>query len=141
MGHAWSLRPYTATVVSPNPIRHITVDAGDPLALARFWSEVTGYPIEDEPEDDEVLIEAPVGSPGILFIRVPEPKTAKNRLHLDIQPVSGTRDSEVERLLALGATLHEDHRRPDGLGWVTLLDPEGNELCIERSAPERGLTT
>ncbi len=125
-----------------NPIRHITFDAHDPLALARFWAEVTGYRVEDEPEDDEVLIEAPSpGTPGILFVRVADAKTAKNRVHLDIQPPSGTRDAEVERLLGLGATVHEDHRRPsDGLGWVTMLDPEGNEFCVERSAVERGLT-
>lgn len=125
-----------------NPIRHITFDAHDPLALATFWAEVTGYAVEDEPEDDEVLIEPPQpGLPGLLFIRVDDgAKTVKNRVHLDIQPPTGTRDGEVERLLALGATVHEDHRRPsDGLGWVTMRDPEGNEFCVERSAVERGL--
>lgn len=124
-----------------NPVRHITFDCHDPLAQARFWSEVTGYPIEDEPEDDEVLLEPPQpGVPGVLFVRVEEGKSAKNRVHLDIQPPSGTRDAEVERLQGLGATIHEDHRRSDGLGWVTLRDPEGNEFCVERSAVERGLT-
>jgi hypothetical protein len=125
-----------------NPIQHITFDAHDPLALARFWAEVTGYTVEDEPEDDEVLIEPPQpGTPGLLFIRVEDDKVAKNRVHLDIQPPSGTRDGEVERLLGLGAKIYEDHRRPsDGLGWVTMHDPEGNEFCVERSAVERGLT-
>jgi predicted enzyme related to lactoylglutathione lyase len=52
-------------------------------------------------------------------------------------PDDRTRDEEVERLLGLGATMVADHRRPDGGGWVTLADPEGNELCIERSAAER----
>jgi hypothetical protein len=123
-----------------NPVRHITFDCHDPLAQARFWSEVTGYPIEDEPEDDEVLLEPPQpGVPGVLFIRVEEGKSAKNRVHLDIQPPSGTRDAEVARLQGLGATIYEDHRS-DGLGWVTMRDPEGNEFCIERSAIERGLT-
>lgn len=61
----------------------------------------------------------------------------KNRVHLDLQPQDRTRDEEVERLLALGATLQGDHRRPDGTGWVTLHDPEGNEFCVERSAGER----
>ncbi|MFW3171188.1 VOC family protein [Geodermatophilus sp. CPCC 206100] len=121
------------------PLRHITFDAHDPLRLARFWSAVTGYAVEDEPEDDEVLLEPPhPGTPGLLFIRVPDGKTAKNRVHLDIEPPTGTRDEAVERLLALGATVHEDHRSPaDGLGWVTLRDPEGNEFCVERSAVER----
>ncbi len=61
----------------------------------------------------------------------------KNRLHLDVQPVDRTRDEEVERLIGLGAKLFEDHRLPDGRGWVTLVDPEGNEFCIERSSAER----
>jgi predicted enzyme related to lactoylglutathione lyase len=124
--------------VITSPVRHITFDAHDPLRLARFWAEVTGYAVEDEPEDDEVLLEPPQpGTPGLLFIRVPDEKTGKNRVHLDIEPQTGTRDEAVERLLGLGATLHEDHRRPDGLGWATLRDPEGNEFCVERSAGER----
>ncbi|NEK59363.1 VOC family protein [Geodermatophilus sabuli] len=122
-----------------NPVRHITIDAHDPLRLARFWAEVTGFVVEDEPEDDEVLLEPPSDqAPGLLFIRVPDEKVAKNRVHLDIEPPTGTRDEAVQRLLALGATMHEDHRRAsDGLGWVTLRDPEGNEFCVERSAAER----
>ncbi|UQI46290.1 VOC family protein [Streptomyces sp. HU2014] len=124
-----------------NPVRHITFDAHDPLAQARFWAEVTGYTVEEEPGDDDVVIEPPrPGVPGLLFIRVGEGKTAKNRVHLDIQP-TGARDAEVERLLGLGATVHEDHRRPDGGGWVTMLDPEGNEFCVERSPAERELMT
>jgi hypothetical protein len=68
---------------------------------------------------------------------VPEPRTVKNRVHLDLEPDDRTRDQEVERLLGIGATLVADQRRPDGRGWVVLADPEGNELCIERSAAER----
>ena len=73
----------------------------------------------------------------MLFIEVPEPKTVKNRLHLDLVPVDRPRDAEVARLTALGAILVTDHRRPDGTGWVTLADPEGNEFCVLRSAAER----
>ncbi len=130
----------TIAPVNINPIRHITVDAHDPHALAAFWGRVTGYPPhpETEPEDDEVLLQAPDGAgPGLLFIRVPDDKVAKNRVHLDISPPTGTRDGEVERLQGLGATVYEDHRRPDGRGWVTMRDPEGNEFCVERSAAER----
>jgi predicted enzyme related to lactoylglutathione lyase len=58
------------------------------------------------------------------------------RVHLDLCPDS-TRDAEVERLLAHGATLVSDMRRPDGRGWVVLADPEGNEFCVERSAAEK----
>jgi predicted enzyme related to lactoylglutathione lyase len=53
-------------------------------------------------------------------------------------PAERTRDEEVDRVLALGATLVADHRRPDGTGWVVLADPEGNEFDVERSAAERG---
>jgi len=66
-----------------------------------------------------------------------EGKTAKNRLHLDLQPSDRTRDAAVEQALSLGATVVGDFREPDGSGWVTMADPEGNEFCIERSADER----
>jgi hypothetical protein len=80
----------------------------------------------------------PEGTPKLLFIRVPEGKAGKNRVHLDVQPTERTRDQEVEWLLGLGARVFEDHRKPDGTGWVTMGDPEGNEFCVERSAAERG---
>ena len=120
-------------------LRHVTVDCADPYALATFWSAVTGWPVsaEDEPGDDEVLVEAPAPVPGLLFVRVPEARTVKNRVHFDWMPTERTRDEEVARIVGLGATVHEDHRRPDGPGWVTLRDPEGNEFCVERSAAER----
>jgi predicted enzyme related to lactoylglutathione lyase len=119
-------------------LRHITIDCADPYSLATFWSRMTGWPVSDvdSPGDDEVLVEAPSPVPGLLFIRVPEGKTVKNRVHLDWEPAESTRDDEAERALALGATLHEDHRTSDGRGWVTLLDPEGNEFCIERGKAE-----
>ncbi|MGW5344662.1 VOC family protein [Streptomyces sp. HUAS TT3] len=124
-----------------NPVRHITFDALEPYATASFWSAVTGFPIhpDDAEGDDEVLLDpGRPGVPGLLFVRVPEAKSGKNRLHLDIQPQDGTRDEEVERLIGLGARLVDDRRREDGTGWAVLADPEGNELCIERSASERG---
>ncbi|WP_260610720.1 VOC family protein [Streptomyces sp. WAC06614] len=123
-----------------NPVRHITFDAHDPYGVARFWSAVTGFPVhpDDQEGDDEVLLDPGRPEvPGLLFIRVPEGKTVKNRVHLDIQPANRTRDEEVERLTGLGARIVDDQRRPDGRGWVVLADPEGNELCIERSAQER----
>ncbi|MDP9615120.1 VOC family protein [Streptomyces demainii] len=124
----------------PNPVRHITFDAHDPYALARFWSRLTGYPLEDSgPDDDEVLISpGQPGVPGLLFLRVPDTKTVKNRVHLDIQPPSGTRDAEVERLIGLGASVVDDRRTDDRLGWVVMADIEGNEFCVERGAVERG---
>lgn len=117
-------------------LRHVTVDCVDPYELAGFWSGVTGWPVSDQdaPGDDEVLVEAPPPVPGLLFVRVPEGKTVKNRVHLDWEPTERTRDEEVERVVRLGAEVYEDHRGPQGRGWVTLLDPEGNEFCIERGA-------
>ena len=121
-------------------LRHLTFDAANPYELAVFWSRATGWPVsdEDKPGDNEVLVEAPAPVPGMLFIGVPEGKSTKNRLHIDWVPDERTRDEEVERLLTLGATIHEDHRKPNGRGWATLLDPEGNEFCIEMSQAERG---
>jgi hypothetical protein len=134
--------PVTLPAMSLNPVRHITIDCHDPHALARFWIEVTGYLPDEEPDDDEVLITPRVpDAPGLLFIRVADDKAVKNRVHLDIEPPAGTRDEAVQRLLAAGASIYEDHRAPDGMGWVTMRDPEGNEFCVERSAVERGLST
>jgi hypothetical protein len=122
-------------------VRNITFDCVDPYVLAGFWSQVTGYREHPEdgnrPGDPEAFLVGPDGQPNLLFITVPEPKTVKNRVHLDLMPTDRTRDQEVERLLAVGATLVADHRRPDGTGWAVLADPEGNELCVERSAAER----
>jgi predicted enzyme related to lactoylglutathione lyase len=120
-------------------LHNITVDCTDALGLARFWAEVLGWNVYHD-DDPEVLVAPafpPPGGPSLLFIPVPEPRTVKNRLHLDLQPTARTRDDEVERLLALGATVVEDHRTPDGLGWVWLADLEGNDFCVERSAEER----
>ncbi|WP_372500332.1 VOC family protein [Sphaerisporangium perillae] len=115
----------------------MTIDCADAYRLGAFWAEVLGGSVgdEDEPGDPEVLVETQ--GTNLLFITVPEPKAVKNRIHLDLQPQDRTRDEEVERLLALGATLVADHRRADGLGWATLADIEGNEFCVERSAIER----
>jgi hypothetical protein len=123
-------------------IRNITFDCADPWALSGFWQELTGYQRHPEnvPSDDEVLLQPPGDAhPGLLFIRVPEPKTVKNRVHLDLQPHT-TRDNQVAALLELGARVVDDRRQPDGTGWVVLADPEGNEFCVERSAAERAAT-
>lgn len=68
---------------------------------------------------------------------MPEGKTVKNRMHLDLSPTARTRDEELTRLLGIGATLVDDQRRPDGSGWVVMADLEGNEFCVERSAEEQ----
>ena len=125
----------------PSSVLHISVDCADPYKLSEFWSQVTGKPIpeEDQPGDDETGIELNDGT-SMLFLRVPEPKTVKNRMHVCLQP-DIPRDEEVERILGLGATLVNDLRKPDGTGWAVLADPEGNEFCVLRSAAERAATS
>ncbi|GAB3213237.1 VOC family protein [Marinactinospora thermotolerans] len=122
----------------PSPIRNITIDCADPHALAEFWARVIGVPVDPRsgPGADEAYIDTPDGQPGLLFLRVPEGKVVKNRVHLDLGPSEATRDEEVERLVGIGATFLSDFRTPDGKGFVVLADPEGNEFCVERSDAE-----
>jgi hypothetical protein len=121
-------------------IRSITVDCVDPYRQAQFWTEATGWREDPDdpnhPDDPEGRIVTGHGI-NLLFIPVPETKSVKNRMHLDLTPTGRTRDEEVDRLLGIGASLVDDRRRPDGTGWVVLADPEGNEFCVERSAAER----
>lgn len=122
-------------------IGHLAVDAHDAYAQSRWWSEALGWSEDPEdpnrPGDEECMIFAADGRQRLLFIEVPDAKAVKNRLHLDLVPTDATRDVEVERLRGLGAREVADHRRPDGSGWVTLADPEGNELDVLRSEAER----
>jgi hypothetical protein len=109
----------------------LCIDCSDPLRLAEFWAEVLDYKITDA-EGDEVALAGPEGSgPEILFVKVPEAKTVKNRLHIDVNPVDREQDEEVQRLLELGA------RKVDiGQGdvtWVVMADLEGNEFCVLRT--------
>jgi len=121
-------------------VSHTSIDCRDAYALSVFWAGVLGYagdPDEpDEPGDEECLLLSPDGAHRLLFLQVPEPKSVKNRLHLDLEPVGVTREEEVERILALGATLLDDRRRPDG-GWAVLADPEGHEFCVLLTRAER----
>ena len=120
-------------------IYNITFDCADARALATFWSGLTGWHVFHD-EDPEVLVAPhfPNDGTGMLFIPVPEGKTAKNRIHLDLAPEEGTRDEAMSRAVELGATVLADHRREDGGGWVVLADPEGNEFCMEKGVTERG---
>ncbi len=110
----------------------VIVDATDPVALGRWWAAALEWVVvNDDPEEFEIR-PAPDRVPGLLFAGVPEPKTIKNRLHLDFRP--DDRDAAVDRLVALGAT-----RVAIGQGeqsWVVLSDPEGNEFCVLRSETE-----
>jgi Glyoxalase-like domain len=122
-------------------ISHTSFDAINAYAQSVFWSQVLDF-VEDpddpnEPEHEECLISSRDRSQLLLFITVPDGKKVKNRVHLDLRPVDRTREQETERLLALA-----DHRRPDGSGWITLADPEGNEFCIlSRDPAGSGATT
>ncbi|MER5961820.1 VOC family protein [Streptomyces sp. NPDC002057] len=121
-------------------VRHVTIDCADAYALATFWAQALDSKLADDdfPGDPEALVAAP--GVDLLFVRVADVKSVKNRVHLDLQPQDRTRDEEVERLLGIGATLFDDRRNPDGSGWATLRDPEGNEFCVERSKAERAAT-
>ncbi|MER6753864.1 VOC family protein [Micromonospora echinofusca] len=122
-------------------IHNVSIDCRDTYALAGFWAQVFDCPRQpdDFPGDPEAML-LPPGGPEVLFVAVPEGRQVKNRLHLDLEPVDRTRDEEVARLLAIGATQVADQRRADGSGWVVLADPEGNEFCVLRSAAERAAT-
>ena len=117
-------------------IHNVTFDARDPRLLGRFWSRVTGYAVVDE-RDDFVRLQAPdeLGVRLILFLRVEDPTPGKNRVHVDLaarQP-----QEEIQRLLRLGASLVDEPvdgepswREANGIEWVVLRDPEGNEFCL-----------
>jgi hypothetical protein len=122
-------------------VSHTTVDCQDAYALSQWWKGVLGYvdvPGDpNEPGHEECMIVDPRSGHRVLFIEVPEPKSVKNRLHLDLVPTDASRDEEVERVRGLGAVQVADLRQPDGTGWVVLSDPEGNEFCVLRSDAER----
>jgi hypothetical protein len=117
----------------------LIVDAHDTRGLAEFWCEVLGYRVIDEDDDvveigtheltREEVLQGPV-PPTIVFVPVPEEKTVKNRVHIDVSPIDRDPAEEVERLIALGA------RRVDigqgDVGWTVMADPEGNEFCVLR---------
>ena len=114
-------------------IYNVTFDCIEPRTLAHFWAEVTGYSIT-EARDDFVRLRAPDkrGVRHILFFRVPEPKTHKNRMHVDL--ASTDPGAEIERLRQLGATLVDGNdpvwRAGNGTRWVVMRDREGNEFCL-----------
>ena len=107
-------------------IKSVSFDAHDARALATFWAAVFGTDVDEDATPDKAFLEAAGwGGPNIWFTRVPEPKTAKNRVHFDLR-APGPLDDEVRRLEALGATVV--HR---GEALTTMADPEGNEFCVE----------
>jgi hypothetical protein len=116
-------------------LQNISIDCRNAESLAGFWRDALGWRITSV-EPDEVVLEPPVGSPeegivpDILFLPVPEGKTAKNRLHFDLRP--SDQDAEINRLINLGAT-RVDIGQTAECTWVVLADPEGNEFCVLRA--------
>ena len=109
----------------------ITIDCADPLELARFWAAVFGTNVEEVSGDPPQYVDlrSVEGVPILRFQRVPEPKTTKNRLHLDVS----VRDIDVvcSRVEALGATRVSDTVLTEwGYEWRVMADPEGNEFCL-----------
>ena len=124
-------------------VSHTSIDCQNAYELSEWWKQVLGYVDVDGdpnlPGHEECMILDPVSGHRLLFIEVPEPKSVKNRIHLDLVPRAGTRDEELVRLLGLGATEVADLRGKygPGTGWVVLADPEGNEFCILRNDEEK----
>jgi hypothetical protein len=110
----------------------VIVDSSDPEALGRWWASALRWVVVNDDPDDFEIRPQPDRLPGLLFVRVPERKAVKNRLHLDFRP--DDQQGEVTRLLDLGAT-HADVGQ-DEESWIVLADPEGNEFCVLSSRRE-----
>ncbi|GIF68502.1 lactoylglutathione lyase [Asanoa ishikariensis] len=119
----------------------LAVDCHDPERLAAFWCEVLDFKVIERsggkveigswvPTVEEVR--ARQLAPTVLFVRVPEGKAVKNRLHLDISPIDRSTQNEVTRLLGLGATMANVGQGSDQ-NWEVMADPEGNEFCVLRT--------
>ncbi|MFE5501145.1 VOC family protein [Amycolatopsis japonica] len=123
-----------------------TIDSVDPRRLAEFWCGVLGYVVyEDRGEVVEIGPDPEVPDadrladlrrgpavPSMSFVRVPDGKAGKNRVHFEITPIDVDQRSELDRLLALGAST-VDLGQGENRSWVVLADPEGNEFCLARS--------
>jgi predicted enzyme related to lactoylglutathione lyase len=111
----------------PPGLFSVTIDCNDPETLAAFWSRLTGYEVTTAFDGfAELRGDGSVG-PRFMFMKVPEPKSTKNRMHIDLDIAD--LDREVERVLGLGASLVGRHEE-FGITWATFRDPEGNEFCI-----------
>jgi len=107
-------------------IKSVSFDAADALALARFWAAALGSDVDEESTVDKAFVEAAGwGGPNMWFTRVPEAKTAKNRVHFDLRAPAGM-DEEVARLHRIGARVVRRHAH-----LTVMTDPEGNEFCVE----------
>lgn len=113
-------------------IKYITFDCHDTQALAQFWSAALGYETVNWDNFDAALSQAADAQlPRLVFIKVPEGKTVKNRMHIDIEPSGTTMEAEVQRLIGVGAIRIEQFNEPYGI-WTVMADPEGNEFCVAK---------
>ena len=113
----------------------LTIDCADPAPLADFWGKALGRPVSPGKVAGDISVDAtgPESGPRMLFHNVPEPKTVKNRLHLDL--ITDHYDEEIERLAGLGARPLNEIKLP-AVRWTTFADPEGNEFDLWIGQPE-----
>jgi hypothetical protein len=108
----------------------VVVDCADPRAMARFWGQAMDWTLHGVADDYASLRSASGVGPYLEFLRTPDVKTVKNRVHLDLRPYPGDdQPAEVARLRALGAT-DIDVGQGDDVSWTCLADPEGNEFDV-----------
>lgn len=115
----------------PLTLHHIVIDSHDLSAQAEFWSEALRWRILSVKEREVVIGPDESAPVGICLMPSPDAKTVKNRVHLDLTASASDRQSEIERLLALGATRVDVGQTGDE-SWDVLADPEGNEFCVVR---------
>jgi hypothetical protein len=107
-------------------IKSVTWDCDDPIEVATFWAAVLGSDVDEDSTPDKAFVEAAGwGGPNMWFVKVPEPKTAKNRVHFDLR-APGSVEDEVARLTGLGASVLRVHA-----DLVVMQDPGGSEFCVE----------
>jgi len=124
-------------------IASLTFDCADALKVGSFWSAALGRPLDPNASSDfatigfggrrDIVGWAPVepeNHPTWMFVKVPEPKVAKNRMHLDV--MASDPDAEVDRLVELGAT-RVGYVEEYGYTWTVMTDPEGNEFCVAKA--------
>ena len=119
----------------------VIVDCHDPLRVAEFWAQALAWKVTER-NTDEYAVRDPAGrDPGLYFMKVPEPKAGKNRLHLDLV-TSGPMEAEVARLAEAGAEVVEVRQDPASLDnpdtWTVMRDPEGHEFCVSSTATLTG---
>jgi len=115
----------------PVRLHHIVIDAHDLPGLARFWTQALGWKILSERENEIVIGTGENAPVGICFMPVTDPKTVKNRVHVDLTTGAADRDREIGRLLGLGAR-RVDIGQTGAESWTVLADPERNEFCVVR---------